>query len=60
VNATRARERKGGRPRNLDDKKKRHAVLLHGAPTDSVRDICQTLGISKATLYRYPAEQRRR
>src|SRR2546421_396619 len=50
----------GGRPRNLDDKKKRHAVTLHSDPTNSVQDICRTLGISKATLYRYLAEQRRR
>ena len=57
--AARARGRKGGRPRNLDDKKKRHAVTLHSDPSNSVKDICQTLGISKATLYRYLAEQRR-
>jgi DNA invertase Pin-like site-specific DNA recombinase len=58
--AARARGRKGGRPRNLDDKKKRHAVTLHGDPTNSVQDICRTPGISKATPYRYLAEQRRR
>jgi DNA invertase Pin-like site-specific DNA recombinase len=34
--AARARGRKGGRPRNLDDKKRRHAVALHGDPTNSV------------------------
>ena len=32
--AARARGRKGGRPRNLDDKKKRHAVALHSAPDE--------------------------
>jgi DNA invertase Pin-like site-specific DNA recombinase len=58
--AARARGRRGGRPRNLDDTKKRHAVLLHGDPTNSVQDTCRTLGISKATLYRYLAEQRGR
>jgi DNA invertase Pin-like site-specific DNA recombinase len=58
--AARARGRKAGRPRNLDDKKNRHAVTLHSDPTNSVQDICQALGISKATLYRYLAEQRRR
>jgi DNA invertase Pin-like site-specific DNA recombinase len=57
--AARARGRKGGRPRNLDDKKKRHAVTLHGDPTNSVNDIRRTLGISRATPYRYLAEQRR-
>jgi DNA invertase Pin-like site-specific DNA recombinase len=42
--AARARGRKGGRPRHLDDKKKRHAVTLHSDPTNSVKDICRTLG----------------
>lgn len=58
--AARARGRKGGRPRNLDDKKKRHVRTLHSDPTNSAKDICRTLGISKATLSRYLAEQRRR
>ena len=58
--AARARGRKGGRPRHLDDKKKRHAAMLRSDPTNSVKDICRTLGISKATLYRYLAEQRSR
>ena len=60
LDAARARGRKGGRPRRLDDKKKRHAALLHSDPTNSVKDICGTLRISKATLYRYLAEQRGR
>ena len=58
--AARARGRMGGRPRHLDDKKKRHAAMLRSDPTNSVKDICRTLGISKATLYRYLAEQRSR
>src|SRR3954469_5821382 len=58
--AARARGRMGGRPRQLDDRKKRHAAMLHSDPTNSVKDICRTLGISKATLYRYLAEQRGR
>src|SRR3954469_14744733 len=58
--AARARGRKGGRPRCLDAKKKRHAALLYSGPTNSVKDICRTLRISKATLYRYLAEQRGR
>jgi Helix-turn-helix domain of resolvase len=57
--AARARGRSGGRPRKLDDPKKRHAAVLHGDPANSVRDICRTLGISKAMLYRYLADQRR-
>jgi DNA invertase Pin-like site-specific DNA recombinase len=34
--AVRARGREGGRPRHLDDEKKRHAAPLHGDPTNSV------------------------
>ena len=34
--------------------------MLHSDPTNSVEDICRTLGISKATLYRYLAEQKSR
>jgi DNA invertase Pin-like site-specific DNA recombinase len=58
--AARARGRMGGRPRQLDDKKKRHAAMLRSDPMNSVKDICRTLGISKATLYRYLAELRSR
>ena len=58
--AARARGQKGGRRRKLDEKKKWHTVMLHSDPTNSVEDICQTLGISKATLYRYLAEQKSR
>src|SRR5262249_12951149 len=39
---------------------RRHAALLHSDPTNSVQDICRTLGASKATLYLYLAEQRSR
>jgi DNA invertase Pin-like site-specific DNA recombinase len=58
--AARARGRNRGRARNLDDTKKRHAAMLHVDPTSSVKEICRTLGISKATLSRYLAEQKRR
>src|SRR3954447_3660238 len=57
LKAARARGRKGGRPRSLDEKKRAQAVTLHGDPTNSVADICRTLGVSRATLYRYLGEQ---
>lgn len=50
--SARARGRLGGRPKKLDDKKKEMARSLYAAKS-SVKDICGTLGISKATLYRY-------
>lgn len=52
--AARARGRKGGRPRRLDtDRKAQMARQLHADPTNSIGDICTTLGVSRATLYRY-------
>lgn len=52
--AARARGRKGGRPKRLDtDRKVQMARQLHADPTNSIQDICKTLGVSRATLYRY-------
>ena len=39
---------------------KRHAAMPHADPTNSVKDICRTFGISKVTLSRDLAEQKRR
>lgn len=51
--AARARGRTGGRPKALADPKKLALAqaLYHGGQTD-IATICQTLGISRATLYR--------
>ncbi len=51
--AARARGRKGGRPKKLDDPKQVALVqaLYDGGQTD-IATICRTLGISRATLYR--------
>jgi DNA invertase Pin-like site-specific DNA recombinase len=51
--AARARGRKGGRPKKLTDPKTLALAhrLYHDDQTD-VATICQTLGISRATLYR--------
>ncbi len=52
--AARARGRKGGRPRRLDtDRKVQMARQLHADPANAIADICKTLGVSRATLYRY-------
>jgi DNA invertase Pin-like site-specific DNA recombinase len=54
--AARARGRLGGRPRALDTPAKvAMARALHADKRHSVADICRTLGISRATLYRYVA-----
>jgi DNA invertase Pin-like site-specific DNA recombinase len=51
--AARARGRQGGRPRKLGPEKLRQLRTLTADRTSSVRSICHTLGISKATFYRY-------
>jgi DNA invertase Pin-like site-specific DNA recombinase len=52
--AARARGRLGGRPRKLADAKQLELArtLYTGGETD-IDTICATLGISRATLYRY-------
>jgi DNA invertase Pin-like site-specific DNA recombinase len=51
--AARARGRKGGRPKKLADPKKLAlAQQLYDEGSTDITTICQTLGISRATLYR--------
>ncbi len=51
--AARARGRLGGRPRKLADPKQLAlAQQLYAAGQTDIATICQTLGISRATLYR--------
>jgi DNA invertase Pin-like site-specific DNA recombinase len=54
--AARARGRRGGRP-GLSTEKVRQLRTLGGDRTTSVRSICQTLGVSRATFYRYLKQQ---
>jgi DNA invertase Pin-like site-specific DNA recombinase len=52
--AARARGRLGGRPKKLADPKKLAlAQQLYAGGQTEIATICQTLGISRATLYRY-------
>jgi len=53
LTAARARGRKGGRPRIMDDKKIAMAKKLMENKDTPIKDICETLQISKMTLYRY-------
>jgi DNA invertase Pin-like site-specific DNA recombinase len=50
--AARARGRRGGRPKALDPRKAAIAQALYNDRTNSIADICRTLRISRATLYR--------
>ena len=51
--AARARGRKGGRPPKMTKQKVKQAALLLADPTTDVRAVCETLGVSKSTLYAY-------
>ena len=52
--AARARGRLGGRPKKLTDAKQLElARTLYEAGQTDIETICATLGISRATLYRY-------
>jgi DNA invertase Pin-like site-specific DNA recombinase len=51
--AARARGRRGGRPKVLTGRKFSIAKSLYDDPKNSIAEICQTLKVSKATLYRH-------
>ncbi len=53
LEAARARGKKGGRKPAMDAKKVALARTLRADPTLPIGDICRTLGVSKATFYRY-------
>ena len=51
--AARARGRKGGRPKSLTGKKVAMLQELYNSKQHSIEEICKSLHISRATLYRY-------
>ena len=51
--AARARGRRGGRPKSLDAAKRTIAVNLYDEKKHSVKEICEVMGVSKPTLYKY-------
>src|SRR5436305_7165128 len=53
LEAARSRGRKGGQPRALNSKQVAIAQQLYDDKTNTISDICKTLNISRATLYRY-------
>ena len=53
LQAARARGRKGGRPKSLTGKKVVMVQALYNDKNNTVDEICKTLNISRATLYRY-------
>jgi DNA invertase Pin-like site-specific DNA recombinase len=55
--ATRARGRKGGRKQTVTEKKITTAQKLADTSSDSIADICTSLGISRSTYYRRTRSQ---
>jgi DNA invertase Pin-like site-specific DNA recombinase len=54
LHAARARGRTGGRPKALQTRNKAAmAQALYNDKTNTIAEVCKTLHISKATLYRY-------
>lgn len=53
LEAARARGRKGGRKKKLDQKKRALAVELYQTKKHTIPEICQMVGVSKPTLYAY-------
>ena len=51
--AARARGRLGGRPKGVDEKKRKAAIALKKEARRSVREICEIVGISRNTYYKY-------
>jgi len=51
--AARARGKKGGRPKALNEQEREIAVRLYSERKNSIKEICQILKISKPTLYNY-------
>ena len=53
LSAARARGRKGRRPKGVDRKKQKAALALKKEASYSVREICEIVGISRNTYYKY-------
>ncbi|OCA52460.1 recombinase family protein [Photorhabdus namnaonensis] len=55
LQAARARGRKGGRPKALSKDKQALAVQLYNEKKHTVAQICELMGVSRPTLYKYIA-----
>jgi DNA invertase Pin-like site-specific DNA recombinase len=53
LSAARARGRKGGRPKGVDEKKRKAVISLSKDRERSVKEICEIVGISRNTYYKY-------
>lgn len=53
LTAARSRGRSGGRPKKLSSSKSKLAVQLYEGRKHSIKQICELIGVSKPTLYKY-------
>ena len=53
LTAARARGRKGGRPKALNEKKQELLYRLYDEKKHSIDEICDLVGVSRTTLYSY-------
>lgn len=53
LTAARARGKMGGRPKKLNTEKAKLAQDLYDQKTRSIKQICELVGVSKPTLYKY-------
>ena len=53
LSAARARGRLGGRPKSVDEKKQKAVLALKSNPQYSVKEVCDIVGISRNTYYKY-------
>jgi len=53
LKAARSRGRKGGRPKAITDEKFNLAKKLYDSNSDTVKNICESLGIKRRTFYKY-------
>ena len=60
LKAARARGRKGGRPKALDQAQRQIVVKLYQEKQHTISEICKIMGISKPTLYSYLGETKLR
>ena len=57
LETARARGRMGGRPKKLNAEKAKLAQDLYNQRTRTINQICELVGVSKPTLYKYLARQ---
>ena len=53
LESSRSRGRQGGRPKKLSQEKQQMAQNLYKSKQYSINQICEMVGVSKTTLYRY-------